>query len=47
MTLKVGDPAPDFKLPCTTGEAQGDFQLSSFRGKNVVLVFYPLDFTPV
>jgi peroxiredoxin Q/BCP len=47
MALKVGDPAPDFKLPATTGETQGDFQLSSYRGKNVVLVFYPLDFTPV
>jgi peroxiredoxin len=47
MALKVGDVAPDFKLPCTTGEKSGEFQLSSYRGKNVVLVFYPLDFTPV
>jgi peroxiredoxin len=47
MTLKVGDPAPDFKLTSATGEAQGEVELSSLRGKNVVLAFYPLDFTPV
>ena len=47
MALKVGDVAPDFKLPSTTGDKSGEFQLSSHRGKNVVLVFYPLDFTPV
>jgi len=47
MALKVGDVAPDFKLPCTTGEKSGDFQLSSHRDKNVVLIFYALDFTPV
>ena len=45
--LKVGDMAPDFKLPCTTGDKSGDFQLSAHRGKNVVLAFYPMDFTPV
>jgi peroxiredoxin Q/BCP len=47
MALQIGDPAPDFKLPSNTGEKAGDFQLSSYRGKNVVLLFYPLDFTPV
>ena len=48
MALQVGDVAPDFKLPSTTGDKAGDFHLSSFRGKkNVVLAFYPLDFTPV
>jgi peroxiredoxin len=48
MALQVGDVAPDFKLPSATGEKAGNFQLSSFRGrKNVVLAFYPLDFTPV
>ena len=47
MALQVGDPAPDFKLPANTGDKTGDFQLSSYRGKNVVLLFYPLDFTPV
>lgn len=47
MALKVGDVAPDFKLGCSTGEAQGEFQLSAQKGKNVVILFYPLDFTPV
>jgi len=45
-TLKVGDQAPDFTLP---GHRGGEtFTLSNQRGKkNVVLVFYPLDWTPV
>ena len=45
-TLKVGDPAPDFTL---TGHRNKEkFTLSESRGKkNVVLVFYPLDWTPV
>ncbi|SEJ37871.1 Alkyl hydroperoxide reductase subunit AhpC (peroxiredoxin) [Deinococcus reticulitermitis] len=41
----VGQPAPDFTLPSTLGQ---DVTLSSYRGQhNVVLVFYPLDFSPV
>ena len=40
----VGDPAPDFTLPATGGEA---VTLSSLRGQPVVLVFYPGDNTPV
>ena len=41
--LKVGDAAPDFTLPSTTGEK---VTLSDFKGKkNVVLVFYVLAFT--
>ncbi|MGH9406295.1 MAG: redoxin domain-containing protein [Terriglobia bacterium] len=47
MPLNVGDAAPDFKLSSTTGEQGGEFQLSAHRGKNVVILFYPLDFTPV
>jgi peroxiredoxin len=47
MPLNVGDAAPDFKLGSTTGESQGEFQLSAHKGKNVVILFYPLDFTPV
>jgi len=47
MALKVGDAAPDFKLPAVTGETQGEFQLSNHKGKNVVILFYVLDFTPV
>jgi peroxiredoxin len=45
MPLKPGDPAPDFTLPSTVGEK---VTLSDYRGKkNVLLMFYPLDFSPV
>ncbi len=47
MALKAGDKAPDFKLDSMTGETKGEFQLSGQRGKNVVIFFYALDFTPV
>ena len=47
MALNPGDGAPDFKLPSMTGQTQGEFQLSTYTGKNVVLCFYALDFTPV
>ena len=47
MPLNIGDEAPDFKLGSATGATQGEFQLSSSRGKNVVICFYVLDFTPV
>jgi len=47
MPLNIGDTAPDFKLSSTTGATQGEFQLSAQRGKNVVIYFYALDFTPV
>ena len=41
----LGQPAPDFSLPSTGGQ---NVRLSDFQGKkNVVLVFYPLDFSPV
>lgn len=45
MTLRVGNKAPDFKMQ---GVHQGDFKefkLSDYKGKWVVLFFYPLDFT--
>jgi len=46
QTLRVGDQAPDFELPGHRGSET--FKLSDLRGKkHVVLVFYPLDWTPV
>ncbi len=46
--LNVGDLAPDFELPAVVGTARQKFKLSDLRGKkNVVLAFYPLDWTPV
>ena len=45
--LKVGEIAPDFELPACRGEQKQKFKLSDFRGKqNVVLAFYPLDWSP-
>jgi peroxiredoxin Q/BCP len=46
---RVGHLAPDFTLPGTDGTADGhrDYTLSEFRGRTVVLVFYPGDNTPV
>ncbi len=45
MPLKPGDMAPDFTLPSTVGEKVALFD---YRGKkNVLLMFYPLDFSPV
>jgi peroxiredoxin Q/BCP len=42
-TVDVGDAAPDFTLR-TIGLKE--VSLREFRGKNVVLLFYPLDWTP-
>ncbi len=40
---KVGDRAPDFRLPSTRGK---DVTLKEFKGKDVILYFYPKDDTP-
>jgi peroxiredoxin len=50
--IQVGAEAPDFELPSSDIGANGKpgkkIRLSEFRGKkNVVLAFYPLDFSPV
>lgn len=42
----VGDAAPDFTLPGVAGEERRDFTLSEYRGRKVVIAFYPGDFTP-
>jgi mycoredoxin-dependent peroxiredoxin len=44
MGISVGQTAPDFALK---DQSQKDVKLSDFAGKkNVVLVFYPLDWSP-
>jgi len=43
LALQVGDKAPDFELDSTKG---GKLQLSSLKGKNVLINFYVLDFSP-
>ena len=42
MPVSVGQVVPDFRAPATGGE----FQLSTLRGKALVLYFYPKDNTP-
>jgi thioredoxin-dependent peroxiredoxin len=42
-TLNVDEQAPDFSLK-TIGLKE--ISLKDYRGKNVVLLFYPLDWTP-
>jgi peroxiredoxin Q/BCP len=41
-TLQVGDPAPDFELKTDTGDT---VRLADYRGRRVVLYFYPKDDT--
>ena len=43
MALEVGDPAPQFSLPASTGDT---ISLKDLEGKKVVLYFYPKDDTP-
>jgi len=45
MAAKIGERAPDFQA---TAVVNGDFKeikLSDYKGKYLVLFFYPLDFT--
>jgi len=42
--IAAGERAPDFSLPDHEGN---EVSLADFRGRKVVLVFYPLDFSPV
>ncbi|WP_274363049.1 thioredoxin-dependent thiol peroxidase [Paenibacillus thermotolerans] len=44
MTLvEVGKEVPDFTLPASNGKS---FTLSKYRGRKVVIYFYPQDMTP-
>ncbi len=47
MTIAVGDVAPDFTLPGVGPGGARDYSLAEFRGRPVVLVFYPADKSPV
>ena len=42
-TINTGDTVPDFELPATGDQT---IRLSDFKGKNVVIYFYPKDSTP-
>lgn len=42
-SLNAGDPAPDFTLKSI---GLKEVSLHDYRGKNVVLLFYVLDWTP-
>ena len=44
MTATIGAPAPDFTLK---DQNQQEVSLNKFRGKRVVIMFYPLDWSPV
>jgi peroxiredoxin (alkyl hydroperoxide reductase subunit C) len=43
--IKVGKPAPDFTLPAYFNGEFVNVSLSEFKGKWVLLCFYPGDFT--
>jgi peroxiredoxin len=48
MSLKVGDKAPDFTLPSFTPSPEvTNISLNNYKGKNVVLLFFPQAFTGV
>jgi len=42
--VETGQEAPDFTLPDQDGNER---KLSDFRGKTIILAFYPFDFSPV
>jgi peroxiredoxin (alkyl hydroperoxide reductase subunit C) len=43
--LRVGDIAPDFKVKGILRGEVAEYSLSSYKGKWVILFFYPADFT--
>nr|APP87929.1 thioredoxin peroxidase [Paulinella micropora]AQX44696.1 thioredoxin peroxidase [Paulinella micropora] len=45
MTLRVGQQAPDFTATAVINQEFEEVKLSQYRGKYVILFFYPLDFT--
>ena len=47
MAVQVNSPAPAFELSGVVGKEFRKVRLSDYKGKWVVLFFYPLDFTPI
>src|SRR5512141_1136779 len=45
MDVLVGKKAPNFKATAVFGSDFKDIELSQYKGRYVVLFFYPLDFT--
>lgn len=45
--VSVGDPAPDFELPALIGGVRKTFRLKEYRGKAIVLAFYPFNWQEV
>jgi hypothetical protein len=45
MMAKVGKPAPDFEASAFVNNGFDNIKLSDYKGKWVVLCFYPGDFT--
>ncbi len=47
QTAKVGQPAPDFNMPSTKDfeTLKENVKLADYKGKWLILLFYPLDFT--
>ena len=45
MSAKIGKPAPEFKATAVVDGNFKDVSLKDYKGKYVVLFFYPLDFT--
>ena len=43
----VGNAAPDFTLTGAVNQEDTEVSLSDYSGKNLVVLFYPLDFSPV
>jgi alkyl hydroperoxide reductase subunit AhpC len=47
MSVQINNSAPDFELSGVAGKEFRKVKLSDYKGKWVVLFFYPLDFTPI
>jgi alkyl hydroperoxide reductase subunit AhpC len=47
MAVQVNGPATGFELSGVVGKQFREIKLSDYRGKWVVLFFYPFDFTPI